>query len=134
VNFVLDTNAMSETEKPRPNAGLIAWHDAQDPAHLFVTTVTLAEVWHGFHCLEPNHPDYDRIKKFATGLPRKYRVLNFDTRAAAIWGEMTAHANGPLPLRDSLIAAIVGSSGYRIVTRDATPFERMGCKVVDPWK
>jgi len=45
VNFVLDTNAMSETEKPRPNAGLIAWHDAQDPAHLFVTTVTLAEVW-----------------------------------------------------------------------------------------
>jgi len=46
VNFVLDTNAMSETEKPRPNAGLIAWHDAQDPAHLFVTTVTLAEVRH----------------------------------------------------------------------------------------
>ena len=66
MNFVLDTNAVSETEKPRPNPGLIAWHDAQDPAHLFITTVTLAEVWHGFHCLEPNHPDYDRIKKFAS--------------------------------------------------------------------
>ncbi len=61
-------------------------------------------------------------------------MLNFDTRAAAIWGEMTAHANGPLPLRDSLIAAIVCSRGYRIDTSDATPFERMGCKVVDPWK
>jgi len=67
VNFVLDTNAVSETAKPRPDPGFMAWHDAQDPAHLFIT-VTLAEVWHGFHCLEPSHPDYDRIKKFATDL------------------------------------------------------------------
>jgi len=45
VNFVLDTNAVSETEKPRPDAGLVAWHDAQDLAHLFITTVTLAAVF-----------------------------------------------------------------------------------------
>ena len=134
MNFVLDTNVVSETEKPRPNPGLIAWQDAQDPAHLFITTITLAEVWHGFHCLEPNHPDYERIKIVASELPRKYPVLNFDPRASAIWGEMTAHANGPLPQRDSFIAAIVRSRGYRIVTRDAKVFERMGCKVVDPWK
>ncbi len=133
MNFVLDTNAVSEVEKPRPNPGLIAWHDAQDAARLFITTITLAEVWHGFHCLEPGHPDYDRIKRFAADLPRKYRVLNFDARAAAIWGQLTARAGGPLPLRDSLIAAIVRSRGFRIVTRDATPFERMGCKVLSPW-
>jgi len=113
---------------------LLDWLYAQDPAHLFVTTITLAEVWHGFHGLEPSHADYDSIKRFATDLPRKYRVLNFDTRAAAIWGELTALADGPLPLRDSFIAAIVRSRGYRIVTRDTAPFERMGCKVVDPWE
>lgn len=134
MNFVLDTNAVSETRKPRPNPGLLAWLYAQDPAHLFITTVTLAEVWHGFHRLPPNHADYGSIKRFATDLPRKYRVLNFDTRAAALWGELTARANGPLPLRDSLIAAIVRSRGGRIVTRDTAPFERLGCKVVDPWK
>jgi predicted nucleic acid-binding protein len=100
VNFVLDTNAVSETEKPRPNPGFMAWHDSQAPAHLFITAVTLTEVWHGFHCLEPSHPDYERIERFATDLPRKHRVLNFDTRAAAIWGEMTAQARGPLPLRE----------------------------------
>ncbi len=134
MNFVLDTNAVSETRKPRPNPGLLSWLYTQDPAHLFVTTVTLAEVWHGFHCLSPDHTDYDSVKRFATDLPGKYRVLNFDARAAAIWGEMTAHANGPLPLRDSLIAAIVRSRGHRIVTRDAAPFKRMGCKVLNPWK
>ena len=131
---MLDTNAVSETEKPRPNPGFMAWHDVQDPAQLFITTITLAEVWRGFHGLPPNHPDYGHIKRFATELPRKFRVLNFDARAAAIWGEMTAHASGPLPLRDSFIAAIVRSRGQRIVTRDTAPFERMGCKVLNPWK
>ena len=134
MNFVLDTNAVSETAKPRPNSEVVAWLATQDAAHLFITTVTLAEVWNGFRSLQPEHPDYVRIRIFASDLPRKYRVLNFDARAAAIWGEITALAPGPLPLRDSFIAAIVRSRGYRIVTRDAAPFERMGCKVLNPWK
>jgi predicted nucleic acid-binding protein len=134
VNFMLDTNAVSETLKPRPNSGFVAWHGAQDPAHLFITTISLAEVWNGFHSLHPGHPDYERIRIFASNLPRRFRVLNFDARAAATWGEMTAQASGPLPLRDSFIAAIVRSRGYRIVTRDAAPFERMGCKVLNPWR
>ena len=105
MNFVLDTNAVSETRKPRPNTGFVTWLAAQDP-----------------------------VSSFAAELHRKFRVLNFDSRAAAMWGEMTAHARGPLPLRDSFIAAIVRSRGQRIVTRDTGPFERMGCKAVDPWK
>ena len=134
MNFVLDTNAVSETRKPRPNPGLISWRDAQDPAHLFITTISLGEVWHGFHRLPPEHGDYESIKRFATNLPRAYRVLNFDLRAAAIWGELTAKANGPLPLRDSLIGAIARSRGYQVVTRDVAPFQRMGCKVLNPWQ
>ena len=134
MNLVLDTNAVSETRKPRPNPGFVTWLSAQDAAHLFITNVTLAEVWNGFHSLPLNHPDYGNIKVFASELTRRFRVLNFDMRAAAIWGEMTAHARGPSPLRDSFIAAIARSRGYRIVTRDAAPFERMVCKVVDPWR
>jgi predicted nucleic acid-binding protein len=134
VNFVLDTNAVSEAEKPRPNPDFIAWLHAQDPAHLFITTISVGEVWNGFHRLAPNHPDYNRIKIIATNLPRKYRVLNFDLRAAAIWGELTANAGGPLPLRDSFIGAIARSRGYQVVTRDVAPFERMGCKVLNPWQ
>ena len=134
MNFVLDTNAVSETEKPLPNPGFITWLDAQDPAHLFITTISVGEVWNGFHSLEPNHRDYDRVKIIATNLPRKYRVLNFDLRAAAIWGELTATAGAALPLRDSFIGAIARSRGCQVVTRDVGPFERMGCKVVNPWQ
>jgi hypothetical protein len=134
VNFVLDTNAVSELRKPRPNSSFFAWADAQDPAHFFITTISLGEVWHGFHRLPPEHADYESIKRFATNLTRIYNVLNFDTRAAAIWGELTANASGLLPLRDSFIGAIARSRGYRVVTRDVGPFERMGCKVLNPWQ
>ena len=134
MNLVLDTNAVSETRKPRPNPGFMAWRDAQERARLFITTITLGEAWAGLHRLPPNHHDYEGIKQFIIALPTTYRVLNFDQRAAAIWGELTARANGPLPLRDSFIGAIVRSRGYRVVTRDVGPFERMGCKVVNSWQ
>lgn len=131
---MLDTNAVSETRKPRPNHGFVTWLSQQDSANLFTTSVTLAEVWNGFHSLPPGHTDYEGIKVFASELPRRFRILNFDSRSAAIWGEMTARAGGPLPLRDSFIAAIARARGYRIVTRDVLAFERMGCRVVSPWK
>ncbi len=133
MNFVLDTNAVSEFRKPRPNAGLMQWQQIQDAAWLFVTTITMGEVWQGFHSLPSGHPDYASIKAFADDLPRRYRVLNFDARAAAMWGRMTAEVAKPLPLRDSFIAAIARSRGFTVVTRDIGPFERAGCKVLNPW-
>lgn len=134
VRFVFDTNAVSELRKARPNSHFYSWVNDQDPACLFVTTISLAEVWHGFHLLRPDHVDYENIKRFASILPRIYSVLNFDQRAAATWGEVTASARAPLPLRDSFIGAIARSRGYRVVTRDVAPFERMGCKVLSPWR
>jgi len=134
VNFVLDTNAVSELRKPQPNPGFSAWVDAQDPARLFITTITIAEVWQGFHALPLNHADYGSIKRFASNLRRVYRVLKFDLGAAAAWGELTTKTGGPLPLRDSFIAAVAYSRGYSVVTRDTSPFQRMNCKVLNPWK
>jgi predicted nucleic acid-binding protein len=109
------------------------WRNAQEPNNLLITTVTLGEVWQGFYALDISHRDYDRIKAFAANLAKSYTVLNFDQHAAAVWGELVARSNGPLPMRDSFIAAIVRSRGHRIVTRDVEVFERMGCRVVSPW-
>jgi hypothetical protein len=133
-NFVLDTNAISETRKPIPNPGLMAWRDAQERAHLFITTITFGEARLGLRRLPPNHPDYQGIKRYITNLPMTCRVLKFDLRAAEIWGELTACASGLLPLRDSFIGAIPRSRGCQVVTRDVGPFERMGCKVLNPWQ
>ena len=65
MNFVLDTNAVSELRKPRPNANYFAWVDARDLARLFITTISLGEVWRGFHRSPPEHADYESIERRA---------------------------------------------------------------------
>jgi len=132
LNFVLDTNAASEPLKQKPNPGFLDWYDAQKEAHLFITAINIAEIWNGVHSLPVGHPERTRLSNFAENLTNVYRILNFDQRAAAEWGRLNGSARRPLPLRDSLIAAIALSRGFRIVTRDSA-FAAMGCKVVDPW-
>jgi toxin FitB len=43
MSFLLDTNAVSEWVKPRPNPGLIDWMESADEDRIFVSVVSLAE-------------------------------------------------------------------------------------------
>ena len=134
MNYLLDTNAVCEPKKRRPNAAFLDWFQAQDEADLHTSTITLAEVWQGWFNLDETHPDHTELRRFADNLPHAYRVLKFDEAAARKWGEITCEGHDPLPVRDSLIAAIALSRGYRVVSRDTAPFLRAGCKVVNPWR
>ena len=49
--IILDTNVVSETQKPRPNATVMAWLDAQDPTNLYLTSITVGELVFGVSCL-----------------------------------------------------------------------------------
>ncbi|MGZ9106177.1 MAG: PIN domain-containing protein [Rhodoplanes sp.] len=52
--ILLDTNVVSEVAKPRPNAGVIAWLDAQTAASLFLCAPVLAELHYGVERLPPD--------------------------------------------------------------------------------
>jgi toxin FitB len=45
--YVLDTNIISNITKPVPSGPLIAWMAEQADADLFITSLTVAEVWRG---------------------------------------------------------------------------------------
>ena len=109
-------------------------HQPALTAAMSLSTITLAEVWQGWFNLDETHPDHTELRRFADNLPHAYRVLKFDEAAARKWGEITCEGHDPLPVRDSLIAAIALSRGYRVVSRDTAPFLRAGCKVVNPWR
>ncbi len=51
--IILDTNALSEPLKPRPNSGYMAWLRLQAPNTLFITSVSAAELLSGIEVL-PN--------------------------------------------------------------------------------
>lgn len=134
MSLLFDTNALSEPTKKSPNAGFLEWLEAlKAPQGPFTTSLCVAEIWQGWHRLPARHLRRAELRVWAEQLPRAYRVLEFDLRAAKAWGELTARLP-KLPVRDSLIAAVALSRSLTVVTRDTAPFESAGCKVIAPWK
>src|ERR1035441_8438680 len=51
--LVLDTNVISEALREKPDPAILAWLEAQPPASLFATTITLAEINYGIAIMPP---------------------------------------------------------------------------------
>ena len=65
------------------------------------------------------------------------RVLPFDTDAARHHTALAVAARTAgrgFPTPDGYIAAIAASRGFIVASRDTSPFEAGGLRVVDPWQ
>ena len=51
MNFLLDTNVVSEWAKPRPDAGVVAWLAEADEDRIFISVITIAELRYGIERL-----------------------------------------------------------------------------------
>lgn len=83
MNFLLDTNVISEWTKPRPDTGVTAWLAEADEDRVFIS-VTLAELRHGVERM-PAGARRDRLNVWLTRqLPSRFeaRVLPVDARTA----------------------------------------------------
>jgi hypothetical protein len=47
VTFLLDTNVLSELRKRSPDAGVAAWFDSVDSRQLYLSVLTVGEIWQG---------------------------------------------------------------------------------------
>ena len=136
--FLLDTNVVSETVRPQPDAGVVRWLAERSPAELFLTAVTIGELVHGIRRQTPSRLS-DRLEHWIqTELVRQFEghVLPFDQHAAIIWGEImgAGHRSGrPRPAMDAQIAAIARQHGLTLVTRNLRDFRGTGAVLFDPW-
>src|SRR2546427_660677 len=51
MNYLLDTNVVSEWVKPQPDIGVIEWLEQIDEDRAFICAVTIAELRHGIERL-----------------------------------------------------------------------------------
>lgn len=137
--IILDTNVVSEPTKERGSPAVLAWLDAQSLETLYFTTIGLGEVLAGLAIV----PDGRRRTQLASATHALIetlfgpRILPYDVAAARAYADIfkAARAAGrPITLVDAQIAAIAKAHGYSVATRDVTPFEIVGVKVIDPWK
>lgn len=136
--IVLDTNVLSEAMKPTPDPNVRAWLNDQLAETLYLSSISLAELTFGIATL-PVGKRKNMLEKALEGLLEVFddRVLPFDTSAARCYAGLAATARNTgrgFPAPDGYIAATAASRGFIVASRDTSPYEAGGVRVIDPWK
>lgn len=138
MNFLLDTNIVSEWTKPRPDSGVVAWLAEADEDRVFISVVTLAELRHGIERM-PVGARRDRLDIWLTEqMVARFeaRVLPVDAGTADGWGRIMARGQAkgrPLGTMDGFIAATAEQHDLTLVTRNVSDFDALGIRMINPW-
>jgi predicted nucleic acid-binding protein len=140
MNYVLDTNVVSETLKASPDPVCDAWLE-RNIEQCCITTITLAEFRYGVERLAEGKRKRDLDRKLDF-LWQEFgeRIFDFDSAAAAEFGRYVAEfessrgqqavASGDV--RDFQIAAIARAHGWPVATRNIRHYSGIRC--VDPFQ
>ena len=138
MNFLLDTNAVSEWVKPRPNAGLIRWMESADEDRLFLSVITLAELRYGVERM-PVCARRSRLDRWVgLELPQRFerRIVSVDREVADAWGKVVAESESrgrPMSTIDAVLAATAQVHSFTIVTRNVSHFPVLKT-LLTPWE
>jgi hypothetical protein len=132
--YLLDTNVLSETRKPQPNGGVLAFIEKSEESGLFVSVLTLGELRKGVEAKRRTDPlQASLLSAWVDGIETTFadRFLPVDRRVASIWGEVAAGRS--LPLIDALLAATAFAHGLTLVTRNVKDVQSARVPVINPW-
>jgi predicted nucleic acid-binding protein len=137
MSFLLDTNAVSEWTKPRPNPGLIGWMESTDEDRVFISVITLAELRYGVERLAMGARRRRLEAWLGHEVPLRFegRILPVDANIAEAWGKTVSRsdtAGRPIGAMDAFLAATAEFHHLTLVTRDVSDF-RLLKAVLNPW-
>lgn len=138
MNYLLDTNVISELVARSPNPQVIDWLDQLDPDAVYVSVITIGEIRKGIEKLAPSRRketlttwlDRDLVHRFAG------HIVAITTDVMLVWGDLTGRLERdgtPIAAMDSLIAASALEGNYTLVTRNDTDFQHTGVHIINPW-
>ena len=137
MNFLLDTNAVSEWVKPRPNPGLIAWMESADEDRIFISVVSLAELRYGVERMAAGRRRNRLELWLRHELPLRFenRILPVDADVAEAWGRTVSRseaAGRPIGVMDAFLAATAEINQLTLITRNVSDFPMLRT-VLNPW-
>ena len=131
--IVLDTDALSEVLRKRPNRAFLARLREVPARELYTTVISLMELRYG----SARRPDHERFwGRIAKTLLPRVHYLRFDASAAVIAGDLQAQLDregAPIGLADVQIAAITLRHDATLVTGNTRHFERVPDLRLENW-
>jgi predicted nucleic acid-binding protein len=135
MNYLLDTNVLSDARKRSPDHGVREWLGRVHPDDLRVSVVTIAEIRRGVSRLRlrRDHRQANVLDEWLATTRREYadRLVQVSAEVADAWGHLDAGRQALTT--DGLIAATAQVHGWTVVTRNVAHFEPAGVRVLDPF-
>ncbi|HTZ97969.1 MAG TPA: type II toxin-antitoxin system VapC family toxin [Terriglobales bacterium] len=137
MSFLLDTNAISEWVKPRPDPGLVQWMEEVDEDRIFLSVISLAELRYGIERMAAGKRR-TRLEEWLTQeLPLRFegRILPVEEAIADLWGKIVGRNEAvgrPMGAMDGFLAASAEVHRLTLVTRNVSHFPLMK-QVINPW-
>ena len=139
MNYLLDTNIVSELVKPTPSPQVWTWVDSVPDWQLFISSLTIGELHRGIEQLPLSARRTKYEQWFNEGILKRYadRILAVDTAVMLRWGTLAASllsSGRTLPAFDSILAATALTHDLRLVTRNTRDFAGTGVQLINPWQ
>jgi predicted nucleic acid-binding protein len=135
VEYLLDTNVLSETRKKKADAGVISFLENAVASSLYISVLTLGELRKGVAKKQREDPEMARqLAGWADGLELSFadRLLGVDAAIARRWGDWSG--DRPRPVVYTLLAATAVQHGLTFVTRNTRDVRGIPVKFLNPWK
>ena len=134
VNYLLDTNVVSETRKKNADARVLAFLNGVDSSSLYLSVLTIGELRKGVAVKKRQDPAAGKsLAAWVEGLEAGFaeRILGIDLAIARRWGEWSS--DRPRPVIDTLLASTAFEHSLTLVTRNTQYVRDLPVKVHDPW-
>lgn len=137
MNFLVDTNVVSEWVKPHPNAGLIHWTESVDEDRVFLSVISLAELRHGIERMESGRRQRALEDWLSNNVVDRFegRIISIDAAIANACGRIVSRSERlgrPIEAMDAFLAATAEVRELTLVTRNVSDFTVLS-SVLSPW-
>jgi predicted nucleic acid-binding protein len=139
MNYLLDTNVISELIAREPNQKVVDWIDSLDPETVYLSVITIGELRKGIEKLASSRRKDQLTTWLASDLLRRFanKMVAITIDVMLVWGELMRRLERDgkaIDAIDSLIAASVLEGQYTLVTRNEDDFQHTGVPIINPWK
>ena len=137
MKYLLDTCVLSEFIKSQPDKKVNSWIAKISEADMLISVFTIGELRKGIDKLDAGKRRqklnlwFQDIMNWGDG-----RILEFNKISAKNWGILVAQLETqgrPMPIIDSMIAAVAMTYECTLVTRNVNDFMDVNIPIINPW-